>query len=223
MSALSNKSRYLSQPTSDIKPTSDINSDINSDIDICNICYEELQYDKKTPYISPLKDQECDCDNIKIHEDCLEKWYQTNNKCPICREQLYQSNQSNQLNQSIQPIQHTRFEMYVVNKNACVNASIIILIFFGGIYCIIHYWIHMPSDKENHNDVYTSNENNKNNINNNYNTLSRESRETTFYNFSDYQNYQPNYQPNLSNILTNINLSQFSNLITNLLKKENHT
>ena len=84
MSALSNRSHYLSQPTSDIKP----NTNIDTNIDICNICYEELSYDIDIPYISPLKDQKCDCDNIKIHKDCLEKWYQTNNKCPICRKQV---------------------------------------------------------------------------------------------------------------------------------------
>ena len=54
----------------------------------CFICFEMIIEDESET--SQLKNQKyyikkCNC-NGYVHKICLDKWYDTNNKCPICRQ-----------------------------------------------------------------------------------------------------------------------------------------
>jgi hypothetical protein len=56
----------------------------------CFICFEIIIEDELEPI--QLKNQKlyiknCNC-NGYVHKMCLDKWYNTNNKCPICRENI---------------------------------------------------------------------------------------------------------------------------------------
>jgi hypothetical protein len=59
---------------------------INSETSVCFICYELLYEDmkpiklnSKTYYI-----KKCNCEGF-VHKKCIDKWYNINNSCPICR------------------------------------------------------------------------------------------------------------------------------------------
>ena len=61
----------------------------------CFICFE-IKYENELEPIQ-LKTQEyyikkCNC-NGYIHKKCLDKWCNTNNKCPICRKIIYKTPQ----------------------------------------------------------------------------------------------------------------------------------
>lgn len=55
----------------------------------CFIC---LQYKKRriqpVYLISLQPDAQCSCDGI-VHAECLERWYEKSDKCPICRQEHY--------------------------------------------------------------------------------------------------------------------------------------
>lgn len=59
---------------------------LNNNYDVCFICFEQDSYINK---LINLKDQTifehiCNCNGI-IHTKCIKKWYNIEQKCPICR------------------------------------------------------------------------------------------------------------------------------------------
>ena len=63
----------------------------NIDENFCFICYELKIKREKKP--KKLKNQKiyiktCECDGL-IHNECLKKWYLTSQRCPICREIMF--------------------------------------------------------------------------------------------------------------------------------------
>lgn len=64
------------------------NSDIDSDItnEVCIICLESNDIIRIKKMFK--KYNQCEC-NYYIHSDCLEKWKNLKNKCPICHSIFY--------------------------------------------------------------------------------------------------------------------------------------
>ena len=65
----------------------------NEDVNECFVCYEvEKGYE-----LRPLKlneqngyTKQCVCDGF-IHQQCLDKWVRKTEKCPICRNEMYEN------------------------------------------------------------------------------------------------------------------------------------
>jgi hypothetical protein len=86
--------RTLEHYNGDYLQNSDLqNSDLQNDISICFICYEiKTTYEIETKQLNLLKDyiKKCNC-NGWVHNQCLNKWYELCNKCPICRTFVYKN------------------------------------------------------------------------------------------------------------------------------------
>ena len=59
----------------------------------CFVCYEITNGDNCVPiklYGQNYYNKRCNCDGF-IHKSCLDKWFQTNKNCPICRNCIYEN------------------------------------------------------------------------------------------------------------------------------------
>lgn len=97
---------------------------INDEINECFICYEVLdksniliKLNNKINYIKA-----CNCEGC-IHIKCLDKWYESNNSCPVCRAVI---------------IKNTGFTSKMLGIK--LYFDIISVFFFKNINKIIRYW-----------------------------------------------------------------------------------
>ena len=60
--------------------------DKNKNSNVCFICLEDHFIHESLVTLNQIKKYEksCSCD-LRIHRTCLDKWYFSSNKCPICR------------------------------------------------------------------------------------------------------------------------------------------
>jgi hypothetical protein len=80
------------------------NIHLQNEITICFICYEiKTTGEIETKQLNLLKDyiKSCKC-NGWVHNNCLNKWYERCNKCPICRTTVTKNN---------------TVDMYILEKN----------------------------------------------------------------------------------------------------------
>jgi hypothetical protein len=65
----------------------------NDDLVECFVCYEIKNENNCAPiklYKQQYYKKRCDCDGF-IHKECLDKWFQTNKNCPICRNSIFEN------------------------------------------------------------------------------------------------------------------------------------
>jgi len=95
------------------------------DIGDCFICYEMEDREKNKPIKLFNQDKyfkKCRCNGF-IHVTCLDKWYQINSTCPICRKTIILNINNNQT------IFHVQ-NYYFIYKNIFTIIRIIIFLFF---------------------------------------------------------------------------------------------
>lgn len=104
----------------------------------CFICYEN-NYDT----IIKLNNQcfyfkTCKCDGY-IHKQCLDTWFETTNKCPICRSFI---NKNTKVESSIIHFNYHLFIIYILWKKNFVNfiRFLLVIIFF---YYTSEHYLHM--------------------------------------------------------------------------------
>jgi hypothetical protein len=87
----------------------------------CFICYEITDI-TNTPSIKlgnqPKYLKKCKCD-IFIHVYCLDKWYNINNSCPICRNQILLKTPKNICNYYIKEYTFTSFKILFIIITFC--------------------------------------------------------------------------------------------------------
>ena len=105
-----------------------INNDNNDNIKECIICFEKPKsiFNK----LIKLKDQSiyktnCIC-NPYLHNECLQKWININNKCPICREYII--------------IKKNRY-LIIINYLACLSIIIYNIVIFLFLFYYLHFII----------------------------------------------------------------------------------
>jgi hypothetical protein len=60
-----------------------------NDHNSCIICWTTDTHKNRLQYLKDFNEYviSCDC-NVLIHHDCLKKWIQNTNSCPICRKKI---------------------------------------------------------------------------------------------------------------------------------------
>ena len=113
------------------------NNDNDNDNDInsieCFVCYEIRNENECNPI--KLRSQiyyskKCSCDGF-IHKKCLDKWFNTNKSCPICRNNIYENITLTVSIINNKSFGHAFFAFILVKKNLKVilNYSYCLLIF----------------------------------------------------------------------------------------------
>lgn len=117
---------------------------IDYNIQECFICYD-ITDDFKLKPIS-LKTQSyynkrCTCDGW-IHKDCLDKWYQKQNKCPICRLEITKNNSKTNITITTQYSKTFGTRMSII-LSRITNMAMYVLLF----YISIEYYLYCATKK----------------------------------------------------------------------------
>lgn len=122
---------FITSQHYDIDKTKDnsIFERIKEQHDDCFICYENEDREKNKPIKFGRQRKylkRCYCD-VSVHITCLDKWYQLNPSCPICRKSIV-LHRDKSIRESINDI------IYYIIKKASIFVVIRIL------FCIIGYY-----------------------------------------------------------------------------------
>jgi hypothetical protein len=170
---------------------------LNIDNDICSICIDKLDYNKK------IKIKTLDC-NHKFHSSCIIPWININNNCPLCRKEI-ETTIPNTPNTPTTPITNTHRRQYIYHHNeeqeiirplprqrnktkcsllmlfclvVCVSVN---LIYFHNLS--ITYIEHINIQNKNNTNITTP-QPNLNNLTNNSTNQNHNQSSTNIYNYS---------------------------------------
>jgi hypothetical protein len=172
-------------PKSKVTP---IDLTLNIENDICSICIDKLDYNKK------IKIKTLDC-NHKFHSPCIIPWININNNCPLCRKEITTTTPNTPNTQRRQYIYHHNEEQEIIrpptrqrNKTKCSLLMLFCLVVCVSVNLIyfhnlsITYIEHINIKNKNNTNITTP-QPNLNNLTNN-STNQNNNQSTNIYNYS---------------------------------------
>ena len=117
----------------------DINDNDNINLIECFVCYESRNSNE---YPIKLRNQiyytkNCYCDGF-IHKKCLDKWFNKNKSCPICRNNIYENITLTVSIINNKSFGHAFFAFILLKKNIKVMLNYSSFLFFL-IFCVKLY------------------------------------------------------------------------------------
>lgn len=119
--------------------------DFNDQLQECFLCYDIIDDFSLKPI--SLKTQSfynklCKCDGL-IHRGCLDKWYNIQNKCPICRKHIRKNNSNHNVITLIIQYSKAFDEILIIVLSRISKMTMYILI----IYISLEYYLYCATTK----------------------------------------------------------------------------
>ena len=118
---------------------------IDYNIQECFICYDITDDFKLKPVCLKTQsyyNKRCKCDGW-IHKDCLDKWYQKQNKCPICRAAITKNDSNSNITTIIIQYSKTIDRKLSILLSRIYKITIYIMLF----YISLEYYLYCATKK----------------------------------------------------------------------------